>query len=296
MGARTKLLVAASLLAISLSAPALRPSPPAAAPVLATEDSLREYTVPETTRVRATRIPLLELIRKAQEGERRKYDGIQTMAYNRTLKVTLEFGGRKPRTECHENVARVYFRRPNQWAEVTLRTADYDVAPDGTRTPREDDEQSGGVRVEAGDESASARKLEEIPEYLQNIDRFDFNILKRHLRVDEVLYEIGFEPRSDFEMLPSGRIWLLTSGYQIVREEFEFKKLPLPGILKSVKLVTREWQEVEHHWVEKRITARANIGVVPAFGAPKAIEVVLLYDEYKFDLPIEDAVFEGTKR
>jgi len=295
MGARTKLLAAASLLAVSVLAPARRPDP-AAAPVFATEDSLREYTVSETTRVRSTRIPLLELIRKAQEGERHKYDGIQTMAFNRTVKVSLEFGGRKPRTECHESVVRVYFRRPNQWAEVELRTADYDVFPDGTRTPRDNDEQSGGVRVEAGDESASARKLEEVPAYLLYLDRFDFQILHRHLRANEVLYEIGFKPRSDFEMLPNGRIWLLTSGYQIVREEFEFEKLPMPGILKSVKLVTREWQEVEDHWVEKRITARANIGLVPVFGAPKALEVVVLYDEYKFDLPIEDAVFEGAKR
>lgn len=292
MGARIHMLAIASLVAMAPAAPA---APPPAAPILATEDSLRQYIVPETTRVRATRIPLIELIRKAQEGERRKYDGIQTMAYNRSFKVSIEFGGRKPHLECHEEVVRVYFRRPNQWAEVTLRKSDYDVAPDGTRTPRDSDEQSGGVRVEMGDESGSARRLEEIPAYLQRIERFDFRIIQRHLQRNEVLYEIGFKPRSDFEMLPSGRIWLLTSGYQIVREEFEFTKLPLPGILKSVKLVTREWQEIDGHWVEKRLTGRADIGIVPVFGAPKSIEVVVLYDDYKFDLPIEDAVFGGAK-
>jgi len=293
MGARTKLLAAASLLAIVW----LTPEPHlAAAPIFATEDSLRQYTVPETTRVRSTRIPLRDLIRKAQEGERHKYDGIQTMAYNRTVKVSIEFGGRKPHTECHEIVSRVYFRRPTQWAEVTLRKADYDIAPDGTRTPRSEDDPNGPVQIEVGEGGSSARQLEEVPEYLQQMERFDFEIVQRHLRRDEVLYEIGFTPRSDFEILPSGRIWLLTSGYQIVREEFEFKKLPLPGILKSVSLVTREWQEVEGHWVEKRITGRANIGIVPMFGAPKSIEVVVLYDEYKFDLPLEDAVFEGAAR
>jgi hypothetical protein len=267
-----------------------------AAPILALEDSLRQYTMPETTRVRATRIPLLELIRKAQDGERRKYEGIQTMAFNRSVKVTIEFGGRKPHLECHEDVSRVYYRRPLDWAEVALRKSDYDVAPDGTRTPRDQDDPHGPVQLEIGEEDSNARRLEEVPAYLQQIERFEFRILQRHLRRDEVLYEIGFAPRSDFEMLPSGRIWLLTSGYQIVREEFEFKKLPLPGILKSVNLVTREWQEIEGHWVQKRITGRANIGIVPMLGAPKSIEVVVLFDDYKFDQPIVDAVFEGARR
>jgi hypothetical protein len=292
MGARIRFITVAGCGIIGLGGPISA----AAAPILASEDSLRQYTVPETLRVRATRIPLRDLIRKAQEGERRKYEGIQTMAFNRTVKVSIAFGGRKPHVECHEDVSRVYFRRPLDWAEVSLRKTNYDVAPDGARTPRDEDDPNGPVRVEFGDGDSSARRLEEVPAYLQEIDRYDFVILQRHLRRDEVLYEIGFKPRSDFEMLPSGRIWLLTSGYQIVREEFEFSKLPLPGILKSVNLVTREWQEIDGHWVQKRITGRADIGIVPMLGAPKSIEVVVLYDDYKFGLPIDDALFRDAER
>jgi len=291
MSLRTSILLGALLAAVP---PASGPRA-GAPPILAAEDSLRVYTLPETTRVRSTRVPLRELIRKAQEGERHKFDGIHTMAFNRTVKVTLEFGGRKPHTECRETTSRVYYRAPDRWREVVLQDAGYKIAADGTREPLEEDD-DGPVHIQLGDDFDDVRRLDEVPEYLERVDQYDFEIVDRHLKPGQVLYEIAFRPRSDFELLPSGRIWLLTGGYQIVREEFEFEHLPMPGILKDVSLVTREWQEIEGHWVEKRITARADIGIVPMLGAPKRIEVALVFDGYRFDPPLEDALFERGGR
>lgn len=267
-------------------------------PVLATEDSLRQFTLPDTVLVRSPRVPLLDIIRKAQEGEKHKFDGVNTMAYTRVVKVLIEYGSPKPRTEVEEEVTRVYYQAPDRWREVQLRKNEFVIEKDGTRHPK--DEDKGGVNVEVGEEEESGagdggRTLSRLPDYLERLDRYDFQILHRSLRPDQVVYEIGFQPKSDFEILPNGRMWILTRGYQIVREELHFQRLPMPGILKSVDLVTREWQEVDGRWVEKRITARAEMGLPKIFRAPQAFEIGVMFDDYVFNPTLDPALF-GEKK
>lgn len=269
-------------------------------PVLATEDSLRQFTLPDTVLVQSPRVPLLDIIRKAQEGEKHKFDGVSTLAYTRVVKVLIEFGSPKPRTEVEEEVTRVYYQAPDRWREVELRKSEFVIEKDGSRHPKDEKDKDGvNVEVDEGDEDGGGgdggRTLSQLPDYLERLDRYDFQILHRSLRPDQVVYEIGFQPKSDFEILPDGRMWILTRGYQIVREELHFKRLPLPGILKSVDLVTREWQEVDGHWVEKRITARAELGLPKIFRAPTAFEISVTFDDYVFNPALDPALFGDKK-
>jgi hypothetical protein len=314
------LLVLATLLAAPRPAGAAEAAAAHGGPILALEDSLPVYMLPETTRVVARRIPVAELIRKAQEGERRKYDGVQTLAFNRIVKVTLVHAGRKPRTRCIESVARVYYRRPDQWAEAPLRETKYVLGPAGTHLPWDEPEKNdqaepraedggggdgisirigrGGdtrVDVSAGDGDETGRQLSRLPVYLQEVDKFDFRIVHRSLQKDEVLYEIEFEPRSDFDVLPGGRLWLLTNGYRIVREEYHVRNLPVPWLLKSLGLLTVEWQEVQGRWVPHRITARAELRTGVGLGlidVPRTVELVMLLDGVRIDPPLDPALFE----
>jgi hypothetical protein len=119
------------------------------------------------------------------------------------------------------------------------------------------------------------------------------------LRPDQVLYEIGFEPKSDFDVLPGGRVWLLTNGYQIVREEYEVKNLPMPWVLKSLGLLTRDWQQIDGRWLPHRITARVGLRSALGFGlveVPRVVEIVILYDGYKIDSYVDPALFQGRPR
>jgi len=299
--------------------PTSRLAIPAGERIFASEDSLRVYVAPETTHVVARRVPLEEIIRKAQAGEQHRYDSISTLAFNRTVKVTLKYGGRKPKTRCIESVARVYFQHPDRWAEAPVREEKYTLAPDGTREPwdvkvDQEGEEGGGVtvrveagegeedgpvsvRVEDGEErpARDARRLSEVPPYLEDASKFDFRILSRSIKPDQVLYEIGFEPKSEFDVLPGGRVWLLTNGYQIVREEYHVNNLPVPWLLKSLGLLTREWQEVEGRWVPSRITARAELRRGVGLGlvdVPGTVEAVLIFDQYRFDVPLDAQLFE----
>jgi hypothetical protein len=195
----------------------------------------------------------------------------------------------------------VYYRAPGHWREVELRQNEFVIEKDGSRHPKDEKKNGGGaVRVEVGDDEDEGprdggRTLSQLPDYLERLDRYDFRILHRSLRPDQVVYEVGFQPKSDFEILPEGRMWILTRGYQIVREELHFKQLPMPGILKSVDLVTREWQEVENRWVEKRVTARAELGLPKLFRAPSSIEVSVTFQDYLFNPVLDPALF-GEKR
>jgi hypothetical protein len=279
-------------------------TPAAGAPVLAVEDSIRQYELPEPVRVRATRVPLVEIIRKAQEGERRKYDGLASLAFTQRVKVTIDFEKPKPYTQCHEIAQRVYYQAPARWREVMLRDEEYVIEADGSRRPKDVEEPGGGrrrgVRVEVGtsdpdDGDDAARSLTQLPDYLERLDRYEFTILHRSVRPDQVVYEIGFEPKSDFEILPEGRMWILTGRYQVVREELRFRRLPLPGILKDVDLVTREWQEIDGRWLQKRITGRARIGLPGFLRAPTAIEVSVSFDQYALNPTLDPALFEASQ-
>jgi hypothetical protein len=283
------------------------PGTPPPPPVLATEDSIRQYELPEPIRVRATRVPLLEIIRKAQEGERHKYDGLSTLAFTQLVKVTISFEKPKPRTEIHEVVQRIYYQAPSSWREVTLRDEEYEIDADGVRKPLDDTTGPGGkkkrgvrIDVDSDEEERDAdrdagRGLARLPDYLDRLDRYDFEILHRSVRPDQVVYEIGFEPKSDFEILPKGRMWILTGRYQVVREELRFNKLPMPGILKDVDLVTREWQEIDGRWVQKRITGRALIGLPGFLRAPTQIEVSVSFDQYAFNPTLDPALFGNAR-
>jgi hypothetical protein len=283
----------------SAAAGPAHPTAPAGERIFATEDSLRIYVAPETTRVVARRIPLEEIIRKAQAGEQHRYDGISSLAFNRTLKVTMKYGGRKPKTRCIESVARVYFQSPDHWAEASLREDKYTLGADGSHQPWEEkdkEEPEANVTIHVDDEGApgQARRLSEVPDYLEETSKYDFKILNRSIQPGQVLYEIGFEPRSEFDVLPGGRVWLLTNGYQIVREEYHLKNLPVPWLLKSLGLLTRDWQAVEGRWVPSRITARAELRRAVGLGlveVPDTVEVVVVFDQYRFDVPLDPQLF-----
>jgi len=259
--------------------------------VLAVEDTLGTKYEVGTIDVYARRVPLIEIIRKAQEGERRKYEGLNTVAFNQTIKMTMSYEGKKPRMECMESTRRAFCRLPDEWRSVTLRDTTYQIGPDGVRAPWKEGEDR--IRVDMNDDG-EGRDLTRIPYYLERLDKFRFTIARRSVRADEVVYEVDFEPLSDFDVLPGGKIWLLTPEYQIVREEFRLKNLPAPWILKSVDLLTRDWQKVDGRWMVKRVTGRVDLGL-NFLKIPNSVEFVALFDNYEFNPALPAGLFGGNR-
>src|SRR5262249_53259043 len=117
--------------------PARAPAREHSTPVLATEDSIHQYALPDTVLVKSPRIPLLDIIRKAKEGEKHKFDGINTLAFTRVVKATITFESPAPRTEVHEIMWRVYFQSPDHWKDVRLKKTEFVIEADGRRHPKE---------------------------------------------------------------------------------------------------------------------------------------------------------------
>jgi hypothetical protein len=235
-------------------------------------------------------VSIREVLEKAREGERRKFAGLETLAYTRHVRVVLSFGGKKPRTRVQDLVERVYFRAPDQWVRAAVRDTTWELDAAGVaRAIPDDDEEK--IRLSAGREG-----LDRIPYYLERLERFRFGDRPRTSLTDStIVYEIEFRPASDFDDVPGGRIWLLTPGYQIVREEFEMNRLPFPWVLRSLDLVTREWAPVEDRWLERRIAGRARLGM-NVFGLPEEAEFVVNFDDYRLNPELDPRLFDGGDR
>lgn len=233
------------------------------------------------------RVDLRDILRKAVEGERQKYAGLKTLALTRRARIVARYGGKKARTEINEIVRRVFFQAPDHWVEATVLDTTWSVMADGSiRPPDEEDDDDTMVEV-------NRRKIEEIPYYLERLDKFRFFQGSIHRTDSTAVFEIPFEPKSDFDDLPGGRLWLLAPGYQIVREEFILTNLPFKWAVKGLDLLTREWQPVEGRWLEKRITGRVDFtGMVQKIGAPVSVEFVLTYDDYRLNPDLNSSIFD----
>lgn len=239
-------------------------------------------------------IPILEVVRRAQEGERHKYDGLTSLAYTQKIRLTMKYGGRKARTRVQEIVQRVYYRAPDDWITATIQDTTVVVSPSGEirKETEEDDDGDGSVRITVNNDGAS---IGDVPIYLERLDKFRFQALRASTTDSTTLHEIRFEPMSDFGTLPGGRIWLLAPNYQIVREEYELEHLPYPWIFKKLDFLVREWQPVEGRWVQRRIAARARLGM-NFMSVPEAVEFAMDFTDYRFNPVLDDAIFSGRKR
>lgn len=239
--------------------------------------------------VRGDSISIRDVLARAREAELRKFEGLSTLAYTQRVRIVMTFGGKKPRTQVHDRVERVYFRAPDRWVRAAVLDSTWEVGADGTARAIEEDE--GKVRVSVGRED-----LTRVPYYLERLERFRFGENPPFSITDStIVYEISFTAASDFDEMPGGRIWLLTPGYRIVREEFELSRLPFPWVLKSVDLLTREWAAVGDWWLEKRIAGRARMGL-NFLGLPEEAEFVVSFDDYRLNPELDPGLFDGGDR
>jgi|GEM_PF-2747349 len=233
-------------------------------------------------------VDLHEILRKAVAGERRKYAGLETMAFTRRIRIVVRYSGRKARTQIRETVRRNYFRAPDRWVGAAVLDTTWTVLADGSIRPPDEDEEDDGVVVDV-----NRRRIEDIPFYLERLDKFRFFQGPIHRTDSTAVFEIPFEPRSDFDELPGGRLWLLAPRYQIVREEFVLANVPFAWALDGLDLLTREWQPIEDRWLEKRITGRIDLtGLVQLAGAPASIEFVMTFDDYRLNPELDPSIFD----
>jgi len=243
----------------ALALASLAASPPDTAGarwVFAAEDTLELPALFHMSEVeiRASRLAIGDIVDRCIESEERLRERIETLVYTQTVRTVFHVGGYGESAKKRmilEQADRVFFRRPDDRRTVNLSNTQW-VLEGGERRPWKDEEDE---TVDVG-----WNDLQQLPFYLENRHEYRFEIVTREIVGDRVIYQVALEPRSDFEIAPSGRIWVDTSTFSILREEFDFgDRVPMPMFVKSVGPFVRERQRIGDVWVWRRFLVRVDL-------------------------------------
>ena len=252
-------------------------------PVLAVEDTLDltgKFKI-DPLLVRANRLKIGEIVQRCIEREEELQSRIETHVFTQFMKTILHVGGHGDEAErllVLEEVDRVRLKRPDISEVAPLRHDRY-MLEDGERKEwgEEEDNVAIAIRFE---------EFDNLPFYLDDKDDYNFEILSREIAGNHVIYEVFLEPKSDFEIAPQGTIWIDTSNFQILREEFDFgDRVPMPLLVKAIGPIIRERERIGDLWVWKRILMRADLRIgwlrVLEEDLPDRVEFVLVYKDHK---------------
>ncbi len=252
-------------------------------PALAKEDTFGvklRYELREIT-IEGDRVTLREILRRAQEGEKRRRHRVEDVQYTQNVRAVV-IGSRTgdQRRRIFEERSRIYLRPPNQQVTVSLGNREYG-----------DQDETENIDVEATHELYDALDFVQAPFYLEDIDAYRYEIADRQVFPDRVVYAVAFEPRSEFAVEPSGTFWIDAAEFVVVHEEMEFKNNPAPLFIRSIDKLVREHRMIDGHLVPTRIQARVDLRMSWALGF-KAVEVEATYTDFEFNVGLDDAIFD----
>ena len=282
--------VLASATLAAFAAPARAQAP---APTLAVEDTMPvpRTRLPEQV-VRAPRVTLDEILRRVAEGEARRDSLMQDQEFTMLAALTYrdsEKGGAVPVVRQWESATRVYRKRPDKVRTVPLKLKS---------NFKSDDDANVSVGASMGEDLVTFAFTP------RTRSRFDFRILERHLVGDHVVYLIGFTPRSRLDDLPTGRAWIDTNEFVIVRQEFWYRdRSPAPLFFKSIDSCVIERTRVDGRWwVLSRVLARVQVTSLARFMArvgkqkvSPTVDFTLATRDWRVNRGIDDAVFAGGR-
>src|SRR6266568_544509 len=91
---------------------------------------------------------------------------------------------------------------------------------------------------------------------------------------------------------PTGLVWIDTNEFVIVRQEVRFERSPVPLLLERVDRLVIEREQVEGHWVFKRLLVRATTTLpVPRIG--RSFDFAIQFDDYALNTGLADSLFTG---
>ena len=239
--------------------------------------------------IEASRVSLKEIIRRCIEAEKTKYDDVEDIQFTVNSRAVIYYGDAadsSTKRTVHEGVSRIYRKQPDRFRAVSLGQREYTVK-DGKVDPEDDSDDRAGIRASTREE------LTDLPFFFEDLSDYNFDIRERVDLDDRVLYRIGFEPRSEFDPLPSGEFWLDTTDFQVVHVDMSWtENLPMPMILKDIDHVSIEKKKIHGVWVYDRISARVHLRKVPLLPLPRVMELVVRFQDYMVNQGLGDDVFD----
>jgi hypothetical protein len=287
-----------------------------APPTLAVEDTLRARVaepLPEIV-VTAPRQTLDEILGRVAEGEALRDSMIDDQAYTLYMRLVGRDSKKKTVEESEpylEAVMRIYQKRPGKQRVVMLKQwSRYDEKEEKGRTsveihggisegPKKDEEpRHNGVTVSLDNDMSEQFVAFAFDPKTRS--RFHFRIEDRKIIGEEVIYVIAFTPKSPLDLLPTGRVWVNTNDFVILREEFSYAdRSPVPLFLESVDSCILERTRLDgRYWVLSRVLARVTLtdpvrwmGKASGTKLPKVADFAIRWDEWIVNGDIPDSLF-----
>jgi hypothetical protein len=303
------------------------PRPPSR-PVLAVEDTIHALVaepLPEVV-ITAPRQTLDEILGHVAEGEAYRDSLINDQAYTLFIRMV----GRDSKKEALDKsepyielVTRTYQKRPGKERTVLLRSwsrydkkgegGDVEISVDGKSsgdgaTPdKERREEEGATDDEGGRSGVRVSVDSEMGEQFVGFafdpklrSRYRFRIEDRKIIGDQVIYVIAFSPKSPLDVLPSGRAWVNTNDFVILREEFAYRdRSPAPLFMESLDSCVLERTRIDgRHWVLSRVLARVTLtdpvrwmGKIARTKVPKVADFAISWSDWTINGDIPDSLF-----
>ena len=280
-------LVAAAVCCTMLGASGARSAPsggrsattsPGPGPTVAVEDTL--HTDVSEVLVRAPRVTLDEILDRVARGEARRDSLLRDQSFTATMRVLRNTAGQGKPELFAESVSKVYKKKPNGLRTIELRK--FEKYPD---KHGDDDTVDSDFSPGMGEEIVNFAFR---PENRRN---FRFSIEDRKLLGDHLLYTLRFEPRSALAVYePSGRVWVDTKDFVILRQELEFRQSPVPLFLKSIRHMVVERERAGEFWVLSRMLVRMELTMpVPKLG--RSFDFALAFNDYTVNSGLPDSLF-----
>ncbi len=266
--------------------------------LLAFEDTIpfTENSI-DTLLVTAPRIKIEDVIRSI--GERMESDRfrIQDHAYTYLSRAIVHYDKKEQASNkftVYESAVRVCRDAQGNYNEAILWESEREYK-DGEmvkETIADDIETSWRVTTE-GVRAAQ-------PFSLDSGDRYHYEILDRKLVGLNIVYKISFTPKSEFEGLSAGIVWIDYSDFVIRRIEAELTgNVPLPFILKGIPVYKIRRVQKDEFWVVDDVYAKIELHRNSLLKIPGEIEFFLKSQDHTIngiEYPDADEVGGGHER
>ena len=255
--------------------------PANAAPAVAVEDTM--HTDLSEVLVRAPRVTLDEILDRVARGEARRDSLLEDQSFTATIRIMRNTTGKKAPELFAEHVSKVYKKKPGRVRTIELRK--YELKPD----------KDGDGAVDSDFSPGMGEEMVNFAFRPQNRRNFRFRIEDRRILGDHLLYTLRFEPRSALAVYePSGRVWVDTKDYVIVRQELEFKQSPAPLFLKGIRHLVVERTHADGFWVLSRMMVRVELTVpMPKIG--RTFDFGMTMSDYTVNTGLPDSLFAAPR-
>jgi hypothetical protein len=104
--------------------------------------------------------------------------------------------------------------------------------------------------------------------------RYNYTILDRRNVGNSLIYKVRFEPKSRFEALPTGVVWVDYSNWSIRKAEAEMvETVPFPLFIKSMPAMRISRQRVGDYWFTTEVYILIHLRKVPLLPIPRSVEL-----------------------